>query len=1033
MKKLMLTLSVLLMTVAQLAIAQDVNVSGTVVDANGPVAGAFVVVKGTTNGTISDNDGTYTIKAPTTGTLVFSCLGYTTAEVLINGNSTVNVTLQEDSQVLADAVVLGYGVATKKKDLSAAVGVVADPEALASRPVSSVESMLQGQVAGVSISSNGGDPTASPNIVIRGQGSQNGDQVLWVVDGIPGAPIASLNDIESIVVLKDAASAAIYGAQSGAGGVVLVTTKKSGQKGISVNYDGVYGVRTATNLIQSLNAEEEIEMRKTSYANAGLTLPDAWNPSKNSWIKTTRTNWINEVFRTAAYHRNSVAVNYNSDKLQTRLSFSNDNNEGVLVGTHNNKMGIHFTGAYQINKWIKVTEDLTWEQKDLRTANTNSPQNGALINAIVMPQSALAYNPDGTYSGTVPDDQAQWASAHGDSINPLRILLAHNDYDRRNSLWTTTGLEVGNFCPGLKFNSRFTYAMDSQFSKVFTPRRPEIGKPEGRNFLDYTTGRNDRWKLENTLTYDKTFNKHSVGLLLSNTLDHYNGRYIYVNATDLADESAFLQYLNNAQNIKTSDEFRGNDANVAIIARAAYSYDDRYFVTASWRRDYAGRLAKGHNYGDFPAVTAAWKISSEKFMPKTDALTLLKLRASFGRVGNLGSIAMNYRSAQLSSTNWQEQAQYGVEKGTTWDAMYYNSKAINPNLTWETSEQFDLGLDAAFFKDRLSFSMDFYNKRTFNLIQNQTMNWPQTIGLDPMLVNMGEVMNRGIELTVGWQDKIGDWSYNIGANMAYNKNWVSDIGVRDSEGKAGVWLNDQTFKNVPFIYQTAEGQPIGSFYVIKTDGIFQSDAEAAAYVDKDGNRIQPKAKAGDLKFVDFNGDGKIDNNDRQYIGSATPKLNYAFNGGFTWKDLSFSFMFQGVAGAKAAYMAKYTLLNEADGADFNRSRDILNAWSPTNTNTNIPRITRSDDNENFTTPSDWYIEDASYLRLKNITLSYDLTNVLRKAAHFNERASRLSVYFSGENLFTITKYSGMDPECGGYDAVKYPVSRVLSFGVKLTY
>ncbi|MBP9997737.1 MAG: SusC/RagA family TonB-linked outer membrane protein, partial [Bacteroidales bacterium] len=587
MKKLISIFSVLLMMLSHLAAAQDIKVSGSVTDANGPVAGAFVVVKGTTNGTVSDLDGNYSITAPSGAVLEFSCMGYVSQEVPVAGQSVINVVLKEDNEILADAVVLGYGVATKKKDLSAAVGVVSNPDALSARPVSSVEGMLQGQIAGVSISSDGGDPTSAPNVVIRGQGSQNSEQVLWVVDGIPGAPIASLNDIESIVVLKDAASAAIYGAQSGAGGVILVTTKKGGKEGLSVNYDGVYGVRQATKLIQSLNAEEAIQMRKLSYANAGLSLPDAWNPEKNSWIKTTRTNWMDEVFRTAFYNRNSVSVNYNSDKLQNRLTFSNDANDGVLVGTYNKKTGIHYTGVFTINKWVKLTEDLTWTQVNQRSVNTSSPENGVLINAIFMPQSAEAYAKDGSFGGIVPAEQAQWASAHGDSINPLRLCLADTNYNKSNSLWTTTGLEIGNIVPGLKFNSRFTYAVESGFSKIFTPRRLELGKPVDNNFLDYASNREERWKTENTLTYDKTFKKHSVGALLSTTADHFYGRYLNVQGQNFGDESVYLQYLANAGSVKGEDSFSGNDANLAIVARASYSYDDRYFVTASWRRDYA--------------------------------------------------------------------------------------------------------------------------------------------------------------------------------------------------------------------------------------------------------------------------------------------------------------------------------------------------------------------------------------------------------------------------------------------------------------
>ena len=302
-----------------------------------------------------------------------------------------------------------------------------------------------------------------------------------------------------------------------------------------------------------------------------------------------------------------------------------------------------------------------------------------------------------------------------------------------------------------------------------------------------------------------------------------------------------------------------------------------------------------------------------------------------------------------------------------------------------------------------------------------------------MLINQGEVRNRGVEFDASWREQVNkDFSYFISANFAYLKNWVSDIGVKDEDGNPGVWTEENSvFRSLPYVKQTAQGQPLGSFYLIKTDGIFQSDAEAAAYV-KDGKRIQPDAVAGDLKFVDYNGDGTIDDGDRQYLGSATPKTTYAFTLGASYKNLSVSTMLQGVGGAQAFYVGKYMTMSDVEGS-FNRVTDILNAWSPSNTSSTIPRLSKNDPNSNFTLPSDWYLEDASYLRIKNITVSYDLTNTLRQIAHLKDRNSTMSVYFSGENLFTFTKYSGMDPETGGWDAMKYPVSRVFSLGLRLTY
>lgn len=1025
-----------------IAYSQQISVKGIVKDQIGePVIGANVLVRGTTNGVITNVNGEFILSASKSDVLVVSFVGYTTQEIPVSEKQ-MTIVLKEDTELLDEVVVLGYGANTRKQDLSASVGIISNTDELTARPVTSTESMLQGQLPGVTIQADGGDPTSTPNIVIRGQGSQNGDNVLWVVDGVPGAPITSMNDIESIVVLKDAASAAIYGAQSGAGGVVLVTTKKAKEGAPTLTYDGTFGFRQATNLIEPLNAEEQVEMRRRSYENAGQALPDGWNVTKNPWVGTTRTDWMDAIFRTAFYQRHNIALNVGTDKSSSRLSLSFDNDQGTLINTYKKNLALRYNGKMQLNKWITISEDLVWKNTTSRSKETdNDAYTGPILSAVYMPASATIYNPlDGSYGGTTTEDPAyiekygsNFADAHGDAVNPVRLLEAENLYNKTSDVWSTTSLEIGNVLPGLKFVSRFTYNLQNYYYKKFNPIRDEVGKPNLSNNVQEQSYRMDAWKTENTLTYDNTFGKHTVGALFSTTADHYSKRGLEAIGKDLSSEAAYLQYMAYANSTEVLDYLTGPDANVSMIARLAYSYDDRYFVTASWRRDYAGRLPKEHNFGDFPAVTLGWKISNEKFFKKNDIVNLLKLRASWGRVGNLGSIDYNYKSPLLSKNTYSEQAQYGVTSNQLWNNFAYYSTALNPNLTWETSEQYDLGLDMEMFNNRLSLSMDYFDKRTFNLIQPQPMNWPSTMGLDAMLVNLGEVRNRGFELSIGWNDRINkNFSYFVTGNFSYLKNWASDIGVKNEDGTPGVWTDDKSFRSVKDIYQTTEGEPLNSFHLIQTAGIFQSDEEAAAYVDKNGKRIQPDAKKGDLKFVDYDGDGTIGFGDRQYMGSATPKTTFAWTLGFTWKKLSFSAMFQGVGGAQAMNVSKYMLLSDVEG-NFNRSREILNAWSPDNRGSNIPILSKNDNNGNFSTASDWYLEDASYLRLKNVTLSYDLSDVFCKWSHLNDRNSRLSVFLSGENLATITRYSGMDPECGGWDALKYPVSRVFSLGVKLTY
>lgn len=1022
--------------------AQQLAVTGVVSDQSGsPLVGASVIVKGTQNGVSTNVDGRYRINAKKGDVLVFNYIGYKTAEASVESN-VLNIRLSENTEVLDEIVVLGYGANARKQDLSAAVGVVANTEELKMRPVTSTEAMIQGALPGVTVQAAGGDPTSTPSIVIRGQGSQNGDNVLWVVDGVPGAPINSLSDIESIVILKDAASAAIYGAQSGAGGVILVTTKGAKAGNATLQYEGQFGFHKASNLIQPLDAQGEILMRKRSYEAAGQNLPAAWQTERNPWLTETRTNWMDAIFRTAFYQRHNVVATGGTENMTNRLSISYNDDNGTLINTYSKTIGINYNGMFRFNKWVTLRENLTWKNWESRSKSTDDGYTGPILSAIWMPSCASIYNPlDGSYGGTACEDPAyiaKWgeglASAHGDVVNPVRLLEAENRYNRSTDLWSTTSLEIANIVKGLRLTSRFTYNVFQNYYKNFNPRVDEPGKPSASNGLTVSSYRTDKWISETSLIYDNSFGKHQVSGLFSFNADHYDGRTLNASGKNLADESDVLQYLGKAESTSVTDALWGPDSNVALVARVGYSYDDRYFVTASWRRDYAGRLPKDNNYGDFPAVTAAWKISNEAFFQQSDIIRLLKIRGSWGRVGNLGSVGMGYKAAILSSAYWDEQAMYGVANNTLYNNMVYYAKSVNPNLTWETSEQWDVGIDAEMFNNRLTLALDYFNKRTYNLIQYQTMNWPNTIGLDAMLINQGEVRNRGFEISANWNHRVNrDWTYFINANFAYLKNKVSDIGVKNADGEPGVWTGGGAFRSIiPYVYQTAQGEPIGSFYLIKTDGLFQSDAEAQAYVGPNGTPIQPNAKAGDIKFVDSNKDGKIDDNDRQYMGNSMPKRTYAFTLGATWKNLSVSALFQGVDGAQAFYAGKAVILNDNDG-NFNRSSEILNAWSETNRGSNIPRLSRTDNNGNFTTPSDWYLEDASYLRMKNLTVRYDLTSLVQKWAHLKGRNSQLSVYFSAENLFTITNYSGVDPECGGYDALKYPVSRTYSFGINLTY
>ena len=1044
MKKTLFALFAVLSLVFSISVsAQNTKVSGNVKDSDGqPAIGAAVLIKGTNVGTITDLDGNFTIDCQKGATLVISSMGFKDFEV-VAGDAPINVVLQADNSVLDEVVVLGYGIQQKRQDLSASVGVVKDTEKLIMRSVNGSKGMLQGQIPGVTIQENGGDPTADLSMVVRGQGSPSGDSVLWIVDGVPGASIPSVDEIESMVVLKDAASAALYGAQSGAGGVVIVSTKHAKKTdGVQVEYNGHVGIAKPTNLIHGLNAEEMIDMRHASCANAGL--PDflaGYDQEFLDYISTTRTDWVDAITRTAITHRHNGAISFGTEKAKNRFSASYSDQEGTLLNTYSKSVNINYKGDYDINDYIKLTENMNWSTSRSRGTNTNSEFSGTLMNAIYSPAFSKTWEDDGRFASWLPEKWSDESGLLGDCYNPLRQLLGDDKWNLGQSFETHTSLQIHNIIKGLKFTSRFSYWLNHNYNKDFHYYRYEItGRQESSSstssILYEGASINYQWKTENTLTYDRTFGKHNVSAMASTTADSATGRGLNIEGTGFDDESVALQYLNFAKSFKASDYFSGKDSNLALVGRLAYSYDDRYFATASWRRDYAGRLPYANNHGDFPAFTAAWKISNESFFqPLRNTIDLLKIRGSFGRVGNINSIGWNYSSNNLVVKNdANDKATYGIGTGV-FGTFIYNGKALNTALTWETCEQWNIGLDGAMFNNRLTFAADYYNKRTYNLIQDQTTDWPEYMGLDSApKVNQGEVLNRGFEFELGWADNIGkDWNYYARGNFSFNHNEIISTGVLNADGTWAPWIGGGASRCLPYCYQSHVGGPLNEFYLIKCLGMFMSEEDVYEH-NKDGVLIQPNAKPGDLKFEDYNGDGKIDDSDRQYVGAATPKVTFSLSSGFSYKDFSLDLMFQGVAGAQVWYPAKAVIYNDTEG-NFCRAEGIKYAYGYNGNTTNAiyPRLSRNDPNGNFSKASTYYLEDGSYLRLKSLTMSYDLTNIIRKWSHLDTRGSRFTAYASGDNLFTLTRYSGMDPECGGYDSLKYPVSRTISFGVKITY
>ncbi|HEY0273139.1 MAG TPA: SusC/RagA family TonB-linked outer membrane protein, partial [Chitinophaga sp.] len=738
-------------------------------DKNEPIPGVSVWVKGTRTRTVTDANGHYEISVEDEkAVLSFSFVGYETMEQAAGTSDVLNVTLKVSSSPLNEVVVLGYGTA-KKGDLSAAVSVVPNMEQIKERPTMDVPSMIQGQVPGVTVISNGGHTTNANKVVIRGVGSRTAENVLYVVDGVPNAPYNPA-DVESITVLKDAASAAIYGAFSGSAGVILITTRQATKGQPSVQYTGFVGAKQAWRTLQSLTAEQEAKVSDLAQTNAGYAPLDGWNPEKNPDGLVTRTDWMKEIFRTAMTQRHTISVNAGTDKFSTLFEGRYENEEGTLLNTYNKNISLRFNSSYEFTKKLKLHEDIFWNNNDNRDAETSSGYSGVILSAIYMPRSATPYYEDGTFGGVGPRG-SQYNGIYGDAINPVATLLRNKPFNKASDLQSITEFTATDIIPGLSFLSRFAYRQSNAFYKNFSPKRTEPGKPNEQNTLSYSTNKGYKWIWENTLNYNRVFNRHSIGAMASITSQEESNRSFSAAARGFENEADWAQFFTNAtifdQDFPSDDEWK--DRNVSYVGRVSYSWADRYFLTGSYRYDIAGRLADGYRGKGLPGVTAAWKISSEPFF-HASFIDLLKIRGSWGRIGNIGSVGHYYGYAVLSPDYT-----YQIGNGAPRTNSLAKSSAFNPTLTWETSRQTDVGLDISVLKQRLNVNLDYFDKLTYDLIKQQDVDWPNTMGYGAPLINQGRIGNKGFEAAVSWKDHIGAVGYTVGGNVATLKNRVEYI------------------------------------------------------------------------------------------------------------------------------------------------------------------------------------------------------------------------------------------------------------------
>lgn len=1026
--------------------AQQITTTGTVKDSTGePIIGANVLVKGSTLGSITDIDGRFTIKVSNGDVLQFSFMGYKTIEMKAE-NKPMNIVLQEDTEVLDEVVVIGYGT-SRKEDLSTAVTTVKMDDRLKSRPAN-LASYLQGQMPGVMIQSNGGDPMAEVSMSIRGRGSRgtdksynSGDGVLYVVDGVPGAPF-NMEDVESITVLKDAASAAIYGASVGSGGVVVVTTKQAsaGKAKVSINISKSF--KSAMNLPETLTAEQYNQVWADAVKTYGGQMVAARNPELFPYGNVTRTDWMDAIFRTGSLEHYALSVSGGSDVMKGFASFAYDNDKGVMLNTFSRKFSAKANLDFQLSKWLKLSERATYEYKNGQ-GDIMTGHQGVLNQAVFFPRSATVYDYDKEgnlmyddqrkplYHGTIPRWAAQEgiSSPYGEIRNPVATLERLDQQRPSTKIYSTTSIEIKPIS-SLTIKSDFTAGLEIKTEDIFSPKVPEIGRPE----LENKREKSNEWKStilwESTATWAHVFNDaHHVSAMAGYSMKYekYKWDRYYTSKFNREDRHSITNGQAGDWSKYKPEEEIWEESMISAFARLGYSYEDRYFITGSLRRDATSKLYKDNNSGIFPAVSASWKISSESFFePLKSVVSSLKIRGSWGQVGNVALVPRYSWNVPLNETEWP--IIYGKDLHTVQNGVYAGSIGTK-NLKWETTEQYGIGLDLGLFDNSLNVTIDYFNKRTKDLIEIVPMPSVAGVSVDPY-GNIGDVVNRGWEFSASYQKKIGDVTFGVNGNISTVHNEVLDLGNMDYIQHT-VGVNDKR----PL--RSAVGQPWYSYYVLKTEGIFQNEQEIKDFTWTDPQTgmtkmIQPNAKPGDFKYVDFNNDGKITDDDKQYLGSYMPKITFGFGGNVQYKGIDFSFQFQGV-GKSTVYNGYKQMGYTGRGQGSNMLADVLNSWDYNKTS-GVPRLAIIEDgNGNYSNLNDFFLEDASYLRLKNVTLGYTLPVSVMRAIGIP--TSSLRFYVNAENLFTVTDYSGIDPEVGnfGLDGGTYPVARSFSIGFNFNF
>ncbi|WP_045030118.1 SusC/RagA family TonB-linked outer membrane protein [Draconibacterium sediminis] len=1005
--------------------------------------GVSIVVKGTSRGTITDVDGKYTLQdVPGDGVLVFSFVGMKKTEIGVAGRSTIDVTMEEEAIGLEEIVAVGYGVQKKKLVTGATVQVKG--EELAKMNTTNPLQALQGKTPGVNISSTSGQPGAGMKVTIRGLGTIGSSQPLYIVDGVEG-DITTLNaaDIESIDVLKDAASAAIYGSQA-ANGVILITTKQ-GKKGHGqVSFDAYRGIQNVERKVPLLNAKEYRMIMDEQQINSGLN-PFDWD-AKDGYLADT--DWMGQMLKEDAKTENySLNISGGSETSIYAMSLSYTSQEGVVGGSavsNYDRYGFRLNTEHKVYKDVLVVgQHLNLNFIDTKGISDGNQYNNTLRSAFNTSPLAPVYSDNNIYGSPFNDtSDAKWNKADG---NPYGAMLTNHRINRSQRLLGDVYAELEPI-KNLKVRTVFGLNYYSSNSRGFTPYYRFSIYSYNEDHETVSQGMSSGFTLTwtNTVGYNFDINEdHAFSVLLGTESISYQGIGMSGSNWNLVPQ---LDDFGHAYLDNTTGEAHLDDDGTTVIktksvggapsvdyrrlsyfGRIGYNYKEKYILNATLRADGSSKFAPGNHWGYFPSVSAGWTISEESFMGSTKGwLEQLKLRASWGQVGNQSIPDFKYASLISTSTavsGNNPAAFYNFGNAGVNTAGAYQGQLSNESLRWETSEQTDIGFDSRFLKGRLAVSGDYYVKTTKDWLVQAPV--PATAGAKAPWINGGSVKNKGVELAVNWNDNINDFSYYIGVNGAYNKNSVGLIPTADGIVHG---LTNMLYANSEEFYRTENGYAIGYFWGYETNGLFQNQEDIDAWMAAGKGILQPGgATPGDVKFVDQNMDGVIDNNDKVDLGNGLPKISGGFNFGFQYKNFDFG------VDASFAMGSKIVQSYGQVGQQSNYTTAILQRWTGEGTSNRIPRVTVNNLNWIF---SDLYVHDGDYLRISNVSLGYDFSKLINLKA-----ISQCRLYTSVQNAFTFTKYNGMDPEIGygveswvsGVDLGYYPRPRTVLVGVNLKF